>query len=498
MAIYPKKWLAATCLAITALIGLNTNLQLIHSEAFSSSPADGQNCVSPPANMVSWWPGDEDAIDLMGSNNGVTQNGVTFAPGMVRSAFQLDGVDDYVAVPDASSLQIANALTVDAWIKPSSLLQAYAPLVKKPGTGNNSGYALEFLFNNVTFWVYVNGTGWVNSPWVPVPVGEWSHVAGVYDGSVVSLYVNGNLIGSPTSAPGSIVVPNGELHIGHDPANTTRFYHGLIDEVELFNRALSASEIQAIYTANSAGKCAFGQKAVNTTTAFHGSPLTYTISLNNMGLVAPGNIMVTDTVPLSLTYSTDSLSATTGSYAYHHGVITWTGTVTASEFVTITFGAYVSQTVPIGASLVNSAVINREGTVITRTATVTISAPPIIGISPVSLLSAQKINLQLNQTLTVSNTGGANLSWTVTEHTGPSCTSPAELSWISVTPLSGILSPANQSPLQVTFDSTSLAAGTTSTGALCFTSNDPNSPQVTVPLTLQVLQFKLHLPLIIR
>lgn len=110
----------------------------------------------------------------------------------------------------------------------------------------------------------------------------------------------------------------------------------------------------------------------------------------------------------------------------------------------------------------------------------------------------QQINLQLNQTLTISNTGRANLSWNVTEHTGPSCPSPAELSWISVTPLSGTLSPANQSPLQITLDSTGLTAGTTSTGTLCFTSNDPNLPQVTVPLTLQVLQFKLHLPLIIR
>lgn len=53
MAIYPKKWLAATCLAITALIGLNPNLQLIHVDAFNPNLAAGQNCVAPPANMVS-------------------------------------------------------------------------------------------------------------------------------------------------------------------------------------------------------------------------------------------------------------------------------------------------------------------------------------------------------------------------------------------------------------------------------------------------------------
>src|SRR6185436_1105530 len=68
-------------------------------------------------------------------------------------------------------------------------------------------------------------------------------------------YVNGSLVGSPTSVSGGMVVSNEELNIGRDPANPTRFYHGLIDEVEFFNRAVSASEIQAIYAAGSAGKC---------------------------------------------------------------------------------------------------------------------------------------------------------------------------------------------------------------------------------------------------
>ena len=53
----------------------------------------------PPLNLVSWWPGDGDAADIQGGNNGTLQGGAAFAPGMVDQAFSLDGVDDFVSAP---------------------------------------------------------------------------------------------------------------------------------------------------------------------------------------------------------------------------------------------------------------------------------------------------------------------------------------------------------------------------------------------------------------
>ena len=61
-------------------------------------------CVQPPTSMVSWWPGDGDANDLVGTNTGTLMNGATFAAGMVSQAFSLDGSDDFVSISDASSL----------------------------------------------------------------------------------------------------------------------------------------------------------------------------------------------------------------------------------------------------------------------------------------------------------------------------------------------------------------------------------------------------------
>lgn len=115
---------------------------------------------------------------------------------------------------------------------------------------------------------------------------------------------------------------------------------------------------------------AFAVMTANKALALPGVPVTYTISLNNPGGSNFTNVLVTDTLPISLTYNTNSLTATNGSYAYASGVITWTGSVNAGSSVSITFGATVGQSVPLGTDVANSAVINGAGEIITRTATV--------------------------------------------------------------------------------------------------------------------------------
>jgi uncharacterized repeat protein (TIGR01451 family) len=116
----------------------------------------------------------------------------------------------------------------------------------------------------------------------------------------------------------------------------------------------------------------FSTKTVNESTALPSDPLTYTITLTNGGATNITNVRVTDTLPISLTYISNSLTATGGSYGYTDSVITWTGSVNAGGAVTITFGATVSQTAPLGTSITNSAVISGGGEIITCTATVAV------------------------------------------------------------------------------------------------------------------------------
>jgi hypothetical protein len=215
-------------------------------------------CATVPG-VVGWWRGEGDALDALGLNNGTPQGGVAFAAGMVDYAFNLNGSSAYVDVPGSASLNPSAAVTVEAWIYPTPPLDAVAaPIVKKAGEGlgTDHGYSLELYGPNaVAFWVFLNGSGWIPSPAPPLPPNQWSHVAGVYDGTYVRLYLNGHSVDLPTYAPSFIVGSGNHLQIGHDPSNPLRYFHGQIDEPSVYNTALSAAQILAIYNAGSVGKC---------------------------------------------------------------------------------------------------------------------------------------------------------------------------------------------------------------------------------------------------
>jgi hypothetical protein len=231
----------------------------------TGTPAASQSCVSPPEGLVSWWAAEGDAIDSLGPNHGMVWNGANFTDGVTGRAFSFDGIDDYVEVPDAASLNLTSALTIEGWINPRSLSHRYPAIVKKSGVRGGSstsrGYSLEFNDRTpqVVLWLYI-GDQWFPSPPAEVPVGTdtWSHVAATYDGTWIRMFLNGTEIGQATYRPGSIALSDNPLNIGRDPANPgdpDRYFDGLIDEVRIYNRPLTAGEIGSIYQAGSAGTC---------------------------------------------------------------------------------------------------------------------------------------------------------------------------------------------------------------------------------------------------
>src|SRR2546430_4149425 len=83
--------------------------------------AAAQSCTPPPSGMVAWFPGDGNANDIQGSNNGTLQNGATFAPGIVDQAFSFDGAGASVSVTDAPSLHLSTQFTLESWVHPANL-----------------------------------------------------------------------------------------------------------------------------------------------------------------------------------------------------------------------------------------------------------------------------------------------------------------------------------------------------------------------------------------
>ncbi len=217
------------------------------------SDAKAQSCIQPPEGMVSWWPGDGSGEDIVGGNDGTLLNGTTFALGKVDEALSFDGVDDFVWAT-GTGIDDLQELTIDTWVKLNSMDRDEERFVTLTGEkavlrhdGENSLGQLHFYMNFGEQWpdddlhhIRVNDV---------LGVGVWYHVAGTYDGEVMRLYLNGAEVDN-LPVTGTVYAGSGvEVSSQAEPIN------GLLDEVEIFNRALSSDEIWAIYNAGSAGKC---------------------------------------------------------------------------------------------------------------------------------------------------------------------------------------------------------------------------------------------------
>jgi hypothetical protein len=212
-------------------------------------------CVSacagdlPPP--VGWWQGADNMLDSSGDdNNGSsgTLNGATpvgYAPGEVGTAFALDGTS-YVDVPNAPSLDITGPVTMAAWIFADA---TPGRIIDKITAGGTDGYMLDTYPDRLRIIIGVN----VLEANVPLPLGEWIHAAGTWDGATANLYMNGALVGS-SSAPGPLPNNTNDLRLGGD-TNGHNLFDGLIDDAILYDVALSAAQMQEIYAAGSAGMC---------------------------------------------------------------------------------------------------------------------------------------------------------------------------------------------------------------------------------------------------
>jgi FtsP/CotA-like multicopper oxidase with cupredoxin domain len=165
--------------------------------------------------------------------------------GRFGGALIFDGIDDLVRVADSSSLDITR-MTLSAWVKPSALTGWRSVLLKeRPTTGLAYGLYANSNVNGpgATIRTATGTADQTATSAARLSVGEWHHVAGTYDGAVLQLYVDGALARS-TAVTGNIAGSGRPLFIGGNEF-WGEWFAGVIDEVRIYDRALTAAEIQA-------------------------------------------------------------------------------------------------------------------------------------------------------------------------------------------------------------------------------------------------------------
>jgi fibronectin type 3 domain-containing protein len=216
----------------------------------TSAPSNEANATAtgaPPSGLVATYGFDAGSgtsvADQSGNGNTGTLTNATWAgaaAGKFGNALSFNGTNAYVSVADSSSLDLTSGMTIEGWVKPNTVTGFHTMIVKE--TSGNLVYGLYAGSdtNKPQSQVTVGSPRLVDSS-TTIPTGSWSHLAATYDGTTERLYVNGTQVGSLAIA-GTIATSTSPLKIGGN-AIWGEWFSGLIDEVRVYNRALSASEI---------------------------------------------------------------------------------------------------------------------------------------------------------------------------------------------------------------------------------------------------------------
>jgi len=210
------------------------------------------------AGLVSHWTADNIAYDSVGTNHGTLVSGATYATGQDNQAFKLDGVDDRIVIADSESLKLTESMTIESWIKIDSFPSG-APhdwgqiLFRGDDRGGLDPYQLRTSPDGAITFQISDATNATASVTASAPLGQFFHVAATLDDATgeMRLYQNGVLVSQAITA----IRPFADLDPAHNPgvgignhggypSTPHNFpFHGLIDELRLYDVALTAEEV---------------------------------------------------------------------------------------------------------------------------------------------------------------------------------------------------------------------------------------------------------------
>src|SRR6267142_3955526 len=228
------------------------------------------SCFPAPTNILGWWPGEGSAADIIGTNNGVLQGGATAsAAGKVGTAFSFDGTNSFVAISNSALLRPTN-FTIEGWVRFTGLDSGgsggspagdqYIIFRQNTRSSDFEGFDLSKtrVGSNDFFRFLISSASGQTAQIYSLTTltnGTWYHVAAVRGSNFTQIYVNG-VLERQTNVTFAQDYGNFPLYFG--TSGQSFWDHklkGNLDEVSIYNRALSSNEIASIYAAGTSGKC---------------------------------------------------------------------------------------------------------------------------------------------------------------------------------------------------------------------------------------------------
>ncbi len=212
--------------------------------------------VGNDGSLVGWWKLNEGSGTTAGDSSstasaGTLTNSPTWtadSPTGSGSSLAFNGTNNYVTIPTTNSALKPASVTVSAWVKWNGTDTDGGIVGMQNNGAGADGYGLVFTGGNIGFWIYAVGNPDVIGNGGALTANVWTHVVGTFDGTIgKKLYVNGVQVQNRVHQYGSLVYQNNPLRIGYVAGNG--YLASTIGEVRIYNRALSLSEIQALYAA---------------------------------------------------------------------------------------------------------------------------------------------------------------------------------------------------------------------------------------------------------
>jgi phage replication-related protein YjqB (UPF0714/DUF867 family) len=347
----------------------------------------------PPAGPVSAWAFDEGAgstaRDRFGINDGSVSGATWTSSGKYGGALLFNGTSSLVNIRDNDSLDLSSGMTLEAWVRPMAIGGWQSVLMKENAAG--LAYGLYGSSDTGTPAGYLNtGAGDVRASCSSqLPGDTWSFLAVTYDGTTQRIFINGNQVAS-TDVSGDIVSTAGALRIGGN-AVWGEFFQGAIDNVRLYDRALTAEEIRADMNTPVESSPDTNAPSVSISSPSAGSTVTGTVTVTatasddvgiaSVKILVDGNEVGTATAA-PYTASWDTTSVGNGTHAITATATDGAGNKTTSSAVSVTVKNDTPDTTAPTVTITSPA----NGAVLAKTVTIAATATDDVGVTSVQVL----------------------------------------------------------------------------------------------------------------